>query len=203
MLRRLTLPTGGDKSRGFRFLRFLQSSGMPIEATRIDKSHIRAFIRYLQTKAKTPRSGVPLSPATVQGYVRTLKAFFSWLDREGYVTPNVMARIPVPKAPSKVIDTFTTQQIARLVSVCGRSNGNGCPNLSILLLMLDSGLRVSEVAHIDLGDLNLAEGYTKISRAKGDRERIVPIGSLVQKLLWRYVNHVRTRPLTSRAGQII
>ncbi len=181
-----------------RFLRYLQGRGLPTSLSQLDKTHLRQFIRYLQTEARTPHGNRSLSPATVQGYVRTLKAFFSWLERESYLTPNPMARIPVPKAPIKVIDTFTPDQIAKLIAVCQRSNGSGYRNLAIILLMLDSGLRVSEVTHIDLGDLDLTEGYIKISGAKGGRERVVPIGSVVQKSLWRYVNHFRPRPLISR-----
>lgn len=143
-----------------------------------------------------PRSDAPLSPATVQGYVRTLKSFFSWLEREGYIIANPMTRIPVPRAPMKVIDTFTADQIGKLADVCQRSNGNGYRNLSILLLMLDSGIRVSELTAIDLGDVNLSEGHIRIVGAKGSRERIVPIGSLVQKSLWKYINYFRPQPLT-------
>ena len=179
-----------------RFNEFLQVSQMPTNASQIDKHHVRAFIRYLQTEARVPRMNRLLSPATVQGYVRTLKSFFSWLKREGHVPANPMTGIPIPKAPTKVVDTFTTDQIARLAAVCQTANGSGCRNLSILLLMLDSGIRVSELTNIDLGDVNLAEGYIKVSVTKGGRERIVPIGSLVQKSLWKYINCFRPQPLT-------
>lgn len=97
-----------------RFNEFLQVSQMPTNASQIDKHHVRAFIRYLQTEARVPRTNRSLSPATVQGYVRTLKSFLSWLKREGYVATNVMSGIPIPKAPIKVIHTFTTEQIGRL-----------------------------------------------------------------------------------------
>ena len=97
-----------------RFMHFLELSEMPTHASQIDKNHIRAFIRHLQIEAKVPRTNRSLSAATLQGYVRTLKAFFSWLEREGYVTANVMTRIPIPKAPAKVVNTFTMEQIGKL-----------------------------------------------------------------------------------------
>ena len=90
-----------------KFGQFLEQNQMPRYVGEIDKTHIRAFIRYLQAEARIPRNGAPLSAATVQGYVRTLKAFFSWLEREGYIITNPMAKIPIPKAPTKVIDTFS------------------------------------------------------------------------------------------------
>ena len=150
-----------------RFRQFLQSREMPTHVQQVDKSHIKAFILYLQTEARVPHADVPLSGATVQGYVRTLKAFFSWLEKEDYVSANPMTKIPVPKAASKVINTFADEQIARLAEACHRSNGQGTRDLCILLLMLDCGLRVSEVVGIELKDINLSEGCIKITRAKG------------------------------------
>ena len=185
-----------------KFRQFLQLSKMPTNSGLPDKNHIRAFIRYLQTEARIPRTDRSLSPATVQGYVRTLKSFFSWLEREGYVTANPMTGIPIPKAPTKVINTFTTEQITRLTEVCHASNGSGYRNLSILLLMLDSGIRVSELVNIDLGDVDLAAGHIRITGAKGGTERIVPIGSLVQKSLWKYMNCFRPRPLTQAVTKL-
>jgi len=89
-----------------RFLTFLEFENYPTDAAQINKEVIRAFILYLQVEAKTPRSKKPLSPATVQGYVRTLKAFFSWVVKEEYLSDSPTAKIPVPKAPQKVINTF-------------------------------------------------------------------------------------------------
>ncbi len=185
-----------------RFLAFLEFSNYPTDAAQINKEVIRAFILYLQVEAKTPRSKKPLSPATVQGYVRTLKSFFSWTVREEYLSDSPTDKIPVPKAPQKVINTFTHEQIGKLAQACYRSNGNGYRNLTILLLLLDTGIRVSELVNIKLEDVNLAEGWIKIKVAKGGKERIVPVGSVVQKSLWKYINHFRSQPLTQKVTRL-
>jgi site-specific recombinase XerD len=83
---------------------------------------------------------MPLPGATVQGYVRTLKAFSSWAIREEYIPPGHFGRIPVPKAQSKIINAFSSEQVKQLVSPCQMSNRNGRRNLAILLLSLDTGL---------------------------------------------------------------
>ena len=186
-----------------RFRLFLESEKLPTDLNSITKNHIRGFILYLQTKAKTPHRERPLSGATIQGYVRTLKAFFSWAEREGYLVSGQIGRIPIPKSNSKVINTFTPEQINKLVSICQISNGDGQRNLTILLLLLDTGIRVSELVNIELEDIYLTEGYIKIKVAKGGKERIVPIGSLVQKSLWKYVNHSRPKPLTEKISRLL
>ena len=164
-----------------RFRLFLESEQLPTEFPLITKNHVKKFILYLQTKAKTPHVGKPLSGATVQGYVRTLKAFFSWAEREGYMVSGQIGRIPLPKANSKIVNTFTQEQINKLVYLCQLSNGESQRNLTILLLLLDTGIRVSELVNIELEDVCLTEGYIKIRMGKGGKERIVPIGSLVQR----------------------
>lgn len=181
-----------------RFLKFLQSNSLPTILGYIDKGHIRAFIRYLQTEARTPHKGTSLSGHTVQGYVRTLKSFFSWVVREGYLESNIMAVIPVPKAPNKIINSFSAEQIASLAAACQRENSIGYRNLVMLMLMLDTGLRVSELIAIELDDVDLGEGFIRVRSGKGDRERLVPIGSVVLKLLWKYLNQSRPQPISEK-----
>jgi len=181
-----------------RFRFFLEAHHLPNTLNQIDKNHVKAFIRYLQSEAKNRHDGKPLSGATVQGYVRTLKAFFSWAYREEYTSSNFMANIPIPKAQSKVINTFSPEQIDALINRCLASGASGHRNLTIILLLLDTGIRVSELANIGMDDLNLTEGVIKIRVAKGNRERVVPIGSMVQKALWKYVHGCRPEPMTQK-----
>lgn len=89
-----------------RFRGFLASRGQSSSIEQIDKTRIREFILYLQVQVRCPRKNKPLSSATAQGYVRTLKAFFSWAKREEYLASNPMDKIPIPKATTKVIITL-------------------------------------------------------------------------------------------------
>lgn len=185
-----------------RFKTFLEQNQLPDDPCLITRENIRAFIHHLQNEAKTPHSNKPLSPITVQGYVRSLKAFFSWLEREDYVNHNVMDHIPLPKAPLKIINTLTEEQIQKLTELCNGSTKSGYRNLCLILLMLDTGIRVSELASIDVIDVDLNQGCITLRIAKGGKERIIPIGSLVQKMLWRYINTYRPKPLTARITRV-
>jgi integrase/recombinase XerD len=94
-----------------RFRGFLNQSNLPTRVDHVDRNCIRRFILYLKQEARTPRTGRSLSAATVQGYVRTLKAFFSWLEREEYIKTNPMAKIPVPRGEAKVVATFSEEDV--------------------------------------------------------------------------------------------
>jgi hypothetical protein len=108
------------------FRGFLEQSGLPMRVDRVDKNCVRRFILYLKQEVRTPRTGRPLSAATVQGYVRTLKAFFAWLAHEEYITANLMAKIPVPKAEAKIVATFS--EVQGLLGLCMASNGSRMRN---------------------------------------------------------------------------
>ena len=179
-----------------KFRHFLKMRHYPTDLLKIEKKQILESIRYLQTEAKNPRNGRPLSGATVQGYVRTLKAFLAWAVREEIIPPGRFGRLPMPKAPYRVIDTFSPEQIRKLLDTCRNDADRGHRNLVILMLLLDTGLRVSELVNLELDDVNLAMGNLKIRKGKGNRERIVPIGNLVQRALWKYIKSGRPQPLT-------
>lgn len=185
-----------------RFQHFLEGKKISTDLGQIGKEDVRTFIRYLQTEARNPRNGKPLSGATVQGHVRALKVFFSWAIREEYISLNRFGRIQIPKSQSKIINTFSAEQLKEMVNLCQLSDKNGQRNLTILLLFLDTGIRLSELVNIDLNDVNLAEGTIKIRVAKGGKERIVPIGSLVQKVLWKYIHCYRPEPLTQQITRL-
>jgi site-specific recombinase XerD len=181
-----------------RFRYFLDSNQLSTVINQINRSLIRQFIIYLQSEAKVPRSNKSLSPATIQGYVRTLKVFFSWARREEYIVDNPMTGIPIPKAPRKMVNTFTIEQVTALIRLCHISNHIGHRNLIIILLLLDTGIRVSELVGICVSDVILDGGFIKVKRSKGNKEREVPIGTLVQKALWKYMNLYRPEPLTDK-----
>lgn len=186
-----------------RFQRFLEQNELPTQLDRIEKTHIRRFILYLQQEARTPRKNKPLSGATVQGYVRAMKAFFAWAEREEYIPANLMAKIPIPKAETRVIATFSETQVQSLFNLCLSSHGNSTRNTLILLLLFDCGLRVSELTGIEIDDINLEEGIIKIRKAKGSKERYVPVGKVAQKFLWKYINTSRPEPVTPRITNLV
>ncbi len=180
----------------FRFRRYLLANTPNDNLVNINKMQIKTYINYLQTSAINQHTGKPLSGATIQGYVRTLKAFFSWAKRENYIKTNPMSGIAMPKAEKKILNTFTSDQVTRLISVCLTQKKTGFRNLLMILLMLDSGLRVSELVSICIEDIHLAEGSIIVHNGKGGKERVIPIGSMVQKMIWKYINQERTIPLT-------
>ena len=170
-----------------------------ISVLTIDK--VRHYILYLRQKPKfqghpyTPQQDTLLSPRTLQCHCRCLKAFASWLYAEGYTEENFLGNLKLPKAPIKVMVPLTSKEIKQTMGSINKKSPTGVRNHSILGMLLDTGLRASEAANITLGNLNLKDGFIKVT-GKGSKERVVPIGEYTRMILWSYINKARPKPTT-------
>ena len=151
----------------------------------LDITNVREFIIHEQ--------GRQVSPFTVACKVRALKAFASWLLREGYTTCNILASLKLPKTPQKMIKPLTQDEIDSLICVQNPLAALGSRNIAILITFLDTGMRENELSGLYFEDAHIEEGFLKVM-GKGSKERILPIGVLERKVLWRYVLHFRPRP---------
>jgi integrase/recombinase XerC/integrase/recombinase XerD len=167
------------------FVEFLGSSGRSTTLAEFDVEAVREFIIQEQERG--------LSPYTVQGKVRALKAWSSWLLAEGYTLENRLASMRSPRVPSTIIEPLTDDEIERLVAAQNPLTAIGCRNIAILMTFLDTGIRESGLSNLRLEDAHVEEGWLKVIE-KGSKERVVPIGAVGQKVVWRYVFHFRPEP---------
>lgn len=133
------------------------------------------------------------SKFTRHAYIRTLKTFVRWLEREEYIEPKLSHRIELPKVPrydDVVIDVLSDEEIGRLLSALEPTTDVNARNRVIVCLMLESGLRLEEVVSLRLEDVRLKEQYLLV-QGKGDKENYVPLGSTTQKAISGYVEHFR------------
>jgi len=183
------------------FLKWLKRHGYQGVLEDISLSTVKRYILYLEEDYRKyqdhpymPKQDESLSPYSIQGHVRTLKALSSWLYREEYLNESVLARLKLPKVPKLVIKVLTDDEVREILSAVNFNTSAGARNYSILLLMLDSGLRLGEVIGLKVPDIDTERGRVLIN-GKGSKERIVPIGSRSQRYLRRYMIHFRPEPI--------
>lgn len=178
------------------FNKFLKQDGLPADVTQIGVKEIKRFILYLQQVnvfrehpfTRPQQKG--LTGHTINCYLRAIRAFWSWLSFEEIIEANPFDRIKIPKPPKKVIVPFTEEQIKNLLASIDTHSPNGFRDRTIILTLLDTGLRVSELCNLKLEDTNLNERSLKVC-GKGSKERVVPIGGTVQRALAKYINRYR------------
>ncbi len=149
---------------------------------------VRAYQSHLRSRRK--QDGRPLSDETLHDHVRAIRTFLSWLHHEAYLEEDVAARIELPKVGQKDLEVLTDEELALLFRHLPLINDRGCRNAAIISLMVDCGLRLSEVANLDLGDVRFQESLVRVL-GKGRCEEWVPFGAFTSKVLRRYAQHFR------------
>jgi len=96
----------------------------------------------------------------------------------------------VPKYEDVVLEVLTEEEITHLLRMLDPSTDIGARDRAIVCLMLECGLRLEEVANLEVDDVHLKEMYVKVS-GKGDKEAYVPIGPTTLKALSRYLTAFR------------
>ena len=187
-------------NQALRFLgEFLKERGHSCLLGDFDLQTVREYILYLQKRPlwrghpQIPEQNATLARTSVDNHVRAIRAFFNWLHREGYTSEPLLAGLRPPRVPTKVVEPLNDVELAAIFSAMDPGNMAGARDVGIVTLLLDGGLRASELTGLKASDVHLEQGYVKVL-GKGSKERIVPIGNTCKKSLMRYFFHFRPEP---------
>ena len=128
-----------------------------------------------------------LETASVQGYIRSARAFLHWLFLEDLIDEDLCTRFRVPKGKQKRIDVLTDAEILAIYA-CWPDPGSwvDARNRVIVSLMLDAGLRLSELVSARRSSLHLRERYLIVD-GKGAKQRAVVFGVQTERMLGDYL----------------
>ena len=104
---------------------------------------------------------------------------------DGLLDQNPIDRVDKPRRRRAVISTFSPEEVESILATC-RNDFVGVRDRAIILTLLDCGLRASELCGLRLEDIDWRE-QTLLVVGKGDKERIVPFGSAVRRVLGEYI----------------
>ncbi|MDR1314721.1 MAG: tyrosine recombinase XerD [Deltaproteobacteria bacterium] len=167
---------------------FFASKGLQ-NPERVGRGDIMGFILHLSEAGLGARSRARKLSAA--------RGFFSFLEGEGLVSANFAEGVEGPKLPSPLPKALTRDEVARLVSSPDLSKPGGLRNRAMFELLYAGGLRVSELAGLALGQLNLPESYVRVT-GKGSKDRLVPVGDEAAAWLRRYL--AEERPIQDKTG---
>ena len=143
-----------------------------------------------------------LSSSTIQAHVRALKAFSVWLHEEEFTSKPIFARLKRPRVTQPVIEILSDNEIAAMVDYINPSSFLGARLYVIVLLLLDTGIRASEMCTLTLDNTYIDDSYIKVM-GKGRKERIVPFGATTKKAILRYVHTFRPEPFHDGIDELI
>jgi integrase/recombinase XerC len=156
------------------------------ETTPLDADR-HSFRRYL---AHARDGGIVT--ASLARRVSTIRNFYAYLAREGHLETNPLAGVGSPKRERRLPSILTKDHLSALIAAADEQTPQGLRNRAILDLMYSAGVRLSEIVALDLKQLDLDE-RTLIVRGKGNKERMVLIGTPAEQALRRYLSQGRPK----------
>lgn len=181
----------GDLDQFFGFL--AEDSGtrrhqLGVEA--VTQDSISRFVRHL-AQNNYKGSSIARKTSCIRGFVR-------FLHRSGALEDNPAGKVPRRKLGKPLPRVLSSREARMLVTAPDISTPLGKRDRVILELLYGSGLRVSELSGLNVGDIDYSLGFAQV-RGKGGKERFVPVGSLALEALGDYLTS--GRPVLEQGGK--
>jgi len=155
---------------------------------RVDPNQIRSFLTFLHERE--------YSKATAARKLATLRSFYKFCLRRGYISANPVATIRTPKQEKRLPKFLDIEQIRKLLSTPDDSTLLGARDRAMLETLYSTGVRVSELVALNIGDVDTAGQCLRI-RGKGRKERVTPIGPTALQAIRNYLDMRSTDPRSS------
>lgn len=171
------------------------------EAPHCGTTEVRAFLAYVATahehaggrwgnagNRKIASATKPVKPRTVRDYMTGVRTLFSYLIADGVLDTSPLDSLRPPVVREDQIQPFTREQVEALL-VAAKRGRHAVRDEAMLLFLLDTGVRASEVCGLKIGEVD-QRGHCCRVLGKGNKERTVYFGRKTSRALWTYL---RTR----------
>lgn len=181
----------------------------PIQLHQINDQVIHLFLEYLRKTHKPRKSAAnELSSYTLSSYVRVIRGFLNWCLMDDQYCEQVKAitvqRIQKPKIISTIIETFSSEHIAALFEACNNEESEHLQvrDRAILSLLLDTGIRATELITLTIGNVNLdaKDPYVRVF-GKGSKWGEVGLGEQARRNIQRYIRMFREPTIENEIEQ--
>ncbi len=177
-----------------KLLQYLCTLSEPKTLETLSLKDLQLFLGYLHD--------LYLQPSSQARIISGLKAFYKYLVLEEVITTSPASMLESPKSSRKLPDFLTIEEVDAMLNVIDMSTNEGTRNRAIIELMYSSGLRVSEIISLQLSNLYVESSFVRII-GKGNKERLVPVGSDALKQLLIYIGNYRNQINIKPASQDI
>lgn len=174
---------GSEKVKGFfTFLKERDISSLD----KVNRQVLRDYLGYLV--------GRGIVKASIARRLSAIRSFYRYMMREGILKSNPIEKTSSPKLDKRLPSFLTLEEVERLLNAPDPSTPQGLRDRALLELLYASGLRVSELVGLDLGEINLDTNEIRVW-GKGSKERMALMGSPASEALHNYLSQGRPRLL--------
>lgn len=175
-----------------KFALFLESQGVFV-VSKITATNLTAYALVLEKEGR--------AASTISRSIASIKAFFDYLYHEKLVDKDISNVLKAPKIEKKLPEILTIEEVNLLLEQPKGKDTKSIRDKAMLELLYATGMRVSELLHIRLEDLNLSMGY--VVCREGGKERVVPFGKEAKKALERYLKEARDKMLGDKEQEML
>jgi integrase/recombinase XerD len=165
-----------------KFIQFLLISNLEISPKEVELQHLENFLQWISKLGMTPSSQARI--------ISGLRNFYKYCLQEQISKTDPTALLEAPKLAKHLPDVLSFDEIEKLINCIDVSTSEGARNKAIIETLYSCGLRVSELVNLRLSCLYFDVGYIRII-GKGDKERLVPVGSTAIKYINIYRENIR------------
>ena len=177
-----------------KFTQYLLATGRTKTPGDVELKDLQDFIKWI--------SGFGLSSASQSRIISGIRSFYKYCSIEQIVTADPTALLEAPKMKRALPDVLSFSEIEQIIAAIDLSTAEGVRNKAILETMYSCGLRVTEAVNLRISCLYFDVGFVRVI-GKGDKERLVPIGSAAIKCINIYRQHVRVHVPVSAGNEDI
>lgn len=164
------------------FVRFLEEKQLHLQPKGVELKHLQDFLAWINE--------IGMSAYSQARIISGIKSFYKYLLLENLLSQNPTELLESPKIGRKLPDTLSLEEINKIIDAIDLSTPEGQRNKAMLETLYSCGLRVSELVGLKLSDLYFKDEFIKVV-GKGNKERLVPIGSVAIKYILIYKDQVR------------
>ena len=168
------------------FLIFLQHRDIT-DLRRVNKETFKDY--YLSLLQRTDPK--PYNISNLGGKVLAVKSLFAHLTESGYLIVDPSVALKVPKGKRLPRGVLSVSEVTRMLDMPDLSQPEGIRDRALLEVLYGSGVRLGELLHLTLQDVDLRDGVLMVWQGKGGKDRVVPLGSVAVKFLTAYLSQVR------------
>lgn len=155
---------------------------------------LQGFVKWIAELGMTARSQARI--------ISGIKAFYKYCLLENIVTKDPSTLLEAPKLKRSLPDTLSFEEIEQIILAIDLSKPGGTRNKALLEILYSCGLRVSEVVNLRISQLYFDVGFIRVT-GKGDKERLVPVGSTAIKHVKIYLKEVRAQQVVKPGSEDI
>lgn len=170
---------------------YLQATQKMVKPDELQLKDLEGFIQWV--------AGLGMTVASQSRIISGLRSFYNYCSMEQIITANPTVLLEAPKQKRLLPDTLSFEEIESIIAQIDLSKPEGGRNKAILETLYSCGLRVSELVNLRLSCLFMDIGFIRVT-GKGDKERLVPIGSEAIKYINIYRNDIRVH-ISIKPGQ--